>query len=98
VILKDVFFDIPASHQIAIPTFKVLPGNFAAAFNHAIGMGPFKNGMLSGASMYLPEEESNLILFAGTFLSSIYIYLDIFIRMDGCGKLPQVVRLAASGQ
>ena len=27
----------------------------------------------------------------------IYIHKDIFIRMDGCGRQPQVVRLAAAG-
>jgi hypothetical protein len=26
-----------------------------------------------------------------------YIHTDTFIRMDGCGKQPQVVRLAAAG-
>jgi hypothetical protein len=73
VILKAEVFDIPASHQIAIPTFNVLPGNFAATFNQAIGIGPFKKGTLIGASMYDPEGESYLILFTGILLSSLYI-------------------------
>jgi hypothetical protein len=77
VILKAEVFDIPASHQIAIPTFNVLPGNFAAAFNHAIGIGPFKKGTLIGASMYWPDEESCLTLLTGILISLIYIYIPL---------------------
>jgi hypothetical protein len=62
-----------------------------------MGIGPFKKGAVNGASTCLPVEESNLTLLTGILLSSIYIYIDTFIRMDGCGSQPQVVRLAAAG-
>jgi hypothetical protein len=75
--LKALVFAIPASHQIARPRFNVLPGNLAAAFNHAIGMGPFKKGAVNGAAMYLPVEESCLTLLTGILLSSIYIKISL---------------------
>jgi hypothetical protein len=75
--LKVLVLAIPASHQIAMPRFNVLPGNFAAAFNQAIGIGPFKKGTLNGASMYLPVEESCLTLLTGILLSSIYIKISL---------------------